>query len=82
MPVFVEHDSTNQITVILRSILQERLRQEIVNIDYTKITIPYYFFVKLNELNSIFGQLQLDNLRCIEPKEKFVNWCSEFSIPI
>ena len=53
-----------------------------INIDYTKITIPYYFFVKINELNSIFGQLQLDNLRSTEPKEKFINWCSEFLIPI
>jgi hypothetical protein len=54
-----------------------------INVDYQQLIIPYYFFVKINELNSIFGQLQLEHLRCpIESKEKIINWCSEFSIPI
>jgi hypothetical protein len=54
-----------------------------INVNYQQLSIPYYFFVKINELNSIFGQLQLEHLRCqIECKEKLINWCSEFSIPI
>jgi hypothetical protein len=54
-----------------------------INVNYQQLSIPYYFFVKINELNSIFGQLQLEHLRCpIESKEKLINWCSEFSIPI
>ena len=54
-----------------------------VTVNYKQLSIPYYFFVKINELNSIFGQIQLEHLRYPnESTEKLINWCSEFSIPI
>jgi len=58
--------------------------KKIVQIDnYEKLVIPYYFITKMNELNAMYGQIQFENLQYTdESKEKWIHWCSEFSIPI
>ena len=58
--------------------------KKIVNIDnYDKIVLPYYFMSKINELNAMYGQIQFEHLQYTDDsKEKWINWCTEFSIPI
>jgi hypothetical protein len=58
--------------------------KKIVQIDnYDKLTIPYYFMTKINELNAMYGQIQFEYLQYTDDsKEKWIHWCSEFSIPI
>ena len=55
-----------------------------VNMDnYEKIVLPYYFMSKMNELNAMYGQIQFEHLQYSDDsKEKWINWCTEFSIPI
>ena len=58
--------------------------KKIVHIDnYDKLIIPYYFITKINELNAMYGQIQFEHLQYNdESKEKWIHWCTEFSIPI
>jgi hypothetical protein len=58
--------------------------KKIVQIDnYKNLTIPYYFMTKINELNAMYGQIQCEYLQYTdESKDKWINWCFEFSIPI
>ena len=58
--------------------------KKIVQIDnYDKLTLPYYFMTKINELNAMYGQIQFEYLQYTDnSKEKWIHWCSEFSIPI
>ena len=55
-----------------------------VQIDnYEKLMLPYYFMTKINELNAMYGQIQFEYLQYTDDsKEKWIHWCSEFSIPI
>lgn len=43
--------------------------------DLNNLRISYYFRMKLEEINSVFGQTQLEHLRFIEPKSKNMDWC-------
>jgi len=58
--------------------------KKIVHLDnYEKLVLPYYFITKMNELNAMYGQVQFDHLQYTdESKEKWIHWCTEFSIPI
>jgi hypothetical protein len=58
--------------------------KKIVQIDnYKNLMIPYYFMTKINELNAMYGQIQCEYLQYTdESKDKWINWCFEFSIPI
>ena len=58
--------------------------KKIIHIDnYNKLMLPYYFMTKINELNAMYGQIQFENLQYTDnSKEKWIHWCSEFSIPI
>jgi hypothetical protein len=58
--------------------------KKIVQIDnYDKLTLPYYFMSKINELNAMYGQIQFEYLQYTDnSKDKWIHWCSEFSIPI
>jgi len=58
--------------------------KKIVQIDnYDKLTLPYYFITKINELNAMYGQIQFEYLQYTDnSKEKWIDWCCEFSIPI
>jgi len=58
--------------------------KKIVQIDnYDKLMLPYYFMSKINELNAIYGQIQFEYLQSTDDsEEKWIHWCSEFSIPI
>lgn len=58
--------------------------KKIVQIDnYEKLMLPYYFITKINELNAMYGQIQFEYLQYTDnSKEKWIHWCSEFSIPI
>jgi len=58
--------------------------KKIVHIDnYDKLMLPYYFMNKINELNAMYGQIQFEYLQYTDnSKEKWIHWCSEFSIPI
>ena len=58
--------------------------KKIVQIDnYDKLTLPYYFMTKINELNAMYGQIQFEYLQYNDnSKDKWIHWCSEFSIPI
>jgi hypothetical protein len=47
------------------------------------LKIPYYFKMKLDDMNSVFGQTQLEYLMSIEMTgQKKVEWCLKYSIPI
>lgn len=47
------------------------------------LRIPYYFRTKLDDMNSVFGQTQLDYLRSDEIyDQKKIDWCLRYSIPI
>lgn len=50
--------------------------------DSNNLTIPYYFRMKLDDMNSVFGQTQLEHLRLDFPKLKSMDWCTKYSIPI
>lgn len=51
--------------------------------DIKNVKIPYYFRMKLEDINSVFGQTQLEHLRFIEySKIKSIDWCLKYSIPI
>jgi hypothetical protein len=39
------------------------------------LKISYYFRMKLEEINSVLGQTQLDHLRFVESKPKNMDWC-------
>ena len=58
--------------------------KKIAEIDnYEKLSIPYYFMTKINELNAMYGQIQFEYLQYTDDsKDKWIHWCSEFSIPI
>ena len=43
--------------------------------DLKNLRISYYFRMKLEEINSVFGQTQLEHLRFIETKSKNMDWC-------
>ena len=47
------------------------------------LKIPYYFKMKLDDMNSVFGQTQLEYLMSIEMSgQKKAEWCLKYSIPI
>lgn len=51
--------------------------------DHQNLKIPYYFRMKLEDINSVFGQTQLEHLRFMEySKIKSVDWCLKYSISI
>ena len=58
--------------------------KKIIQIDnYDKLVLPYYFMTKINELNAMYGQIQFEHLQYNDDsKEKWIHWCTEFSIPI
>jgi len=43
--------------------------------DLNNLRISYYFRMKLEEINSVFGQTQLEHLRFNETKSKNMDWC-------
>jgi hypothetical protein len=43
--------------------------------DMNNLRISYYFRMKLEEINSVFGQSQLEHLRFMEAKLKNMDWC-------
>ena len=43
--------------------------------DMNNLRISYYFRMKLEEINSVFGQSQLEHLRFMESKLKNMDWC-------
>jgi hypothetical protein len=51
--------------------------------DTQNLKIPYYFRMKLEDINSVFGQTQLEHLRFMEySKIKSIDWCLKYSIPL
>jgi hypothetical protein len=51
--------------------------------DKENLKLPYYFRMKLEDINSVFGQTQLEHLRFMEySKIKSLDWCLKYSIPI
>ena len=42
--------------------------------DINNLRISYYFRMKLEEINSVFGQSQLEHLRFMESKPKIMDW--------
>jgi hypothetical protein len=51
--------------------------------DTKNLRIPYYFRMKLDDINSTFGQTQLEHLRFVDfSKLKSIEWCLKYSIPI
>jgi hypothetical protein len=50
--------------------------------DVHNLKLPYYFRMKLDDINSVFGQTQLEHLRLDFPKLKSIEWCIKYSIPI
>jgi len=50
--------------------------------DVNNLKLPYYFRMKLDDINSVFGQTQLEHLRLDFPKLKSIDWCIKYSIPI
>jgi hypothetical protein len=50
--------------------------------DTKNLKITYYFRMKLEDVNSVFGQTQLEHLRFIDTKTKSIDWCLKYSIPI
>jgi len=51
--------------------------------DTNNLKLPYYFRMKLDDINSTFGQTQLEHLRFVDfSKLKSIEWCLKYSIPI
>jgi hypothetical protein len=50
--------------------------------DENNLKLSYYFRMKLDDINSVFGQTQLEHLRLDFPKLKSIDWCIKYSIPI
>jgi hypothetical protein len=50
--------------------------------DTLNLKLSYYFRMKLDDINSVFGQTQLEHLRLDFPKLKSIDWCIKYSIPI
>jgi hypothetical protein len=50
--------------------------------DINNLKLPYYFRMKIDDINSVFGQTQLEHLRLDFPKLKSIDWCIKYSIPI
>jgi len=51
--------------------------------DIHNLKIPYYFRIKLDDINFTFGQTQMDHLRFVDfSKLKNIEWCLKYSIPI
>ncbi len=72
-------DSENQTSSVKYVIATDFL----CNPDTKNVKIPYYFRMKLEDINSVFGQTQLEHLRFIEySKIKSIDWCLKYSIPI
>jgi hypothetical protein len=70
-------------TSLVKFIICHGLKHPINITNYKNIHIPYYFYTKINEINSTYGQMHIEHLQYNdESNEKWISWCSEFFIPI
>lgn len=70
-------------TSLVKFVICHDLKQKININEYKNIHIPYYFYTKINEINSMYGQMHIEHLQYKDEKfDKWISWCSDFFIPI
>lgn len=70
-------------TSLVKFIICHDLKRTININNYKNIHIPYYFYTKINEINSTYGQMHIEHLQYKDEKfDKWISWCSDFFIPI